>query len=198
MRVVTNHRPIVHFLGDKTRVVENKRLNNLRRKCEDFQFTTHYGKGSDNLADAISRIESWSEKDKDRFPTVSDHEDEGFRINSTQIQQCSVSRRTEGEFRMMKAALTKQIREAQGTKPCGNNKDSRRILDYLPKTAQNTTRRLRRAARITQTDNRPPQLYCRVRQRKKQENQRRTQGFGQMLLHTRVWKKEKKTSGGPN
>ena len=93
-------------MGDKSRVVENKRLNNLRRKCEDFRFTTHYGKGSDNLTDAISRIESWSEKDKDRFPAVSDHEDEGFRINSTQIQQCSVSRRMEGEFRMMKAALT--------------------------------------------------------------------------------------------
>ena len=35
-----------------------------------------------------------------------DSEDEGFRINSTQIQQQSESRRTVGEFNLMTAALT--------------------------------------------------------------------------------------------
>ena len=45
----------------------NKRLSNLRRKCDGFIFKMCYAKGVDNTMDAIFKIEHWEYLDKDRF-----------------------------------------------------------------------------------------------------------------------------------
>ena len=73
--VITDHKPIVNLLQNRTRNINNKRLTNLRRKCDDFIFKTGYGRGIDNTADAISRIKGWSLEDPERLPTVDDRKD---------------------------------------------------------------------------------------------------------------------------
>mgnify|MGYP003334461817 CR=1 FL=1 len=54
--VVSDHKPIVNLLLDRNSIINNKRLTNLRRKCDGFIFNTGYGKGIDNITDAISQI----------------------------------------------------------------------------------------------------------------------------------------------
>ena len=128
MKIVTDHKPIVHFRSDKSQTVENKRLNNLRHKCEDFQFTCHYSKVSDNLDNSISRIDTWSETDTDRFPTVSDHEDEVFRINCTKIERISEAQVIRQEYKIMKTAQnTLRDPTPSGKKP--NRLDQKRIVE---------------------------------------------------------------------
>ena len=61
--VITDHKPNLNLLQDRTKTINNKRLTNLRRKCDGFIFKTLYGKGIDNTSDAISRIEDWSKTD---------------------------------------------------------------------------------------------------------------------------------------
>ena len=73
--VITVHKPIVNLLQNRTRTINNKRLTNLRRKCDDFIFKTGYGRGIDNTADTISRIKGWSLEDPERLPTVDDRKD---------------------------------------------------------------------------------------------------------------------------
>ena len=46
--VVTDHKPILNLLQDRTRPINNKRLTNLRRKCDGFIFQTGYGRGVNN------------------------------------------------------------------------------------------------------------------------------------------------------
>ena len=45
------------------------------RKCDGFFFNTRYTKEINNTTDAISRIDSWKEIDKDRFPYIEDNRD---------------------------------------------------------------------------------------------------------------------------
>ena len=86
--VITDHKPILNLLQDRTKTINNKRLTNLRRKCDGFTFQTLYGKGIDNTSDAISRIEDWSKTDPDRFGTVNDHtdlDDDSISVNNVEI-----------------------------------------------------------------------------------------------------------------
>ena len=86
--VITDHKPILNLLQDRTRTIHNKRLTNLRRKCDGFIFQTGYGRGIDNTADAISRIEEWSKIDKDRMDSVDDHkdiDDDSIGVNATEL-----------------------------------------------------------------------------------------------------------------
>ena len=73
--VITDHKPILNLLQDRTRTINNKRLTNLRRKCDGFIFRTGYGRGIDNTLDAISRIKGWSKKDPERLESVEDSRD---------------------------------------------------------------------------------------------------------------------------
>ena len=86
--VITDHKPNLNLLQDRTKTINNKRLTNLRRKCDGFIFKTLYGKGIDNTSDAISRIEDWSKTDQDRFGTVNDHtevDDDSIGINNVEV-----------------------------------------------------------------------------------------------------------------
>jgi len=40
--IITDHKPILNLLQDRTRTINNKRLTNLRRKCDGFIFKTGY------------------------------------------------------------------------------------------------------------------------------------------------------------
>ena len=73
--VITDHKPILNLLQDRTRSINNKRLTNLRRKCDGFIFQTGYGRGIDNTTDAISRIKGWSKKNPERLESVEDSKD---------------------------------------------------------------------------------------------------------------------------
>ena len=75
LTIFTDHKPICNLFNDKTRQINNKRLSNLRRKCDGFLFNTVFARGIDNTTDAISRIKDWKEFDKDRFPSVDDNKD---------------------------------------------------------------------------------------------------------------------------
>merc|ERR1712237_119162 len=66
---------LLNLLQNRTRTINNKRLTNLRRKCDDFIFKTGYGRGTDNTADAISRIKGWSLQDPERLASVDDRRD---------------------------------------------------------------------------------------------------------------------------
>ena len=69
--IVTDHKPILNFLQDRSRAINNKRLTNLRRKC------------------AISRIKDWNKDpkaDKERMESVSDHHD--IDDDSPEIYSC--------------------------------------------------------------------------------------------------------------
>merc|ERR1711888_115847 len=65
--VITDHKPILNLLQGRTRTINNKRLTNLRRKCDRFIFQTGYGRGIENTTDAISRIKDWSTNDPKRL-----------------------------------------------------------------------------------------------------------------------------------
>merc|ERR1712105_487904 len=85
----TDHKPILNFLQDRTRTINNKRLTNLRRKCDGFVFKIGYGRGIDNTSDAISRIKDWNKDpnaDKERMEEVSDHHD--IDDDSPEIYSC--------------------------------------------------------------------------------------------------------------
>ena len=76
--IITDHKPILNLLQDRSRAINNKRLTNLRRKCDGFVFKIGYGRGVDNTTDAISRIKDWNKDpgaDKERMESVSDHHD---------------------------------------------------------------------------------------------------------------------------
>ena len=75
LTVFTDHKPICNMFNDVTRQINNKRLSNLRRKCDGFIFKTIYARGVDNTTDAISRIKGWEEHDSDRFQPVEDNKD---------------------------------------------------------------------------------------------------------------------------
>merc|ERR1712105_424075 len=85
--VITDHKPILNLLQDRTRTINN-RLTNLRRKCDGFIFQTGYGRGIDNTTDAISRIKGWSKKDPERLESVEDSkdiDDDSTEVNATEI-----------------------------------------------------------------------------------------------------------------
>ena len=86
--VVTDHKPILNLLQDRTRTINNKRLTNLRRKTDGFIFQTGYGRGIDNTTDAISRIKGWSKKDPERLESVEDSkdiDDDSTEVNATEL-----------------------------------------------------------------------------------------------------------------
>ena len=58
LTIFTDHKPIVHIFNNTSRQVNNKRLSNLKRKCDGFIFKCIYARGIENTTDAISRIES--------------------------------------------------------------------------------------------------------------------------------------------
>ena len=75
VQVITDHRPLVNFLTDLSRRIANKRLANLRRKCDKYVFKVGYGKGGKNLADCVSHIKDWKKiPDDGRLPEVSDNQ----------------------------------------------------------------------------------------------------------------------------
>ena len=45
VQVIMGHLPLVNLLSDRSRRIDNKRLTNLRRKCDDYHFKIGYGKG---------------------------------------------------------------------------------------------------------------------------------------------------------
>ena len=84
--VITDHLPIVNFLQDRSKTINNKRLLNLRRKCDGFIFKTGYSKGLENTTDALSRIQDWSSIDPERLESVddfTDSDDNQFQIMTT-------------------------------------------------------------------------------------------------------------------
>ena len=67
--------PLVNFLADHSRRIANKRIANLRHKCDEFIFKISYGKGIENVADSISRNKDWNKaKDANRLPEVSNNQ----------------------------------------------------------------------------------------------------------------------------
>ena len=82
-----DHQPLINYLEDKTRVVETRRLNNLRRKTDAYIFKIHYGTGIMNISNEISRIEDRSkETDEDRLKQVSDMDLESCSLVTKEIQ----------------------------------------------------------------------------------------------------------------
>ena len=75
LTIFTDHKPIVNIFNNTSRQVNNKRLSNLKRKCDGFIFQCIYARGIENTTDAISRIKSWEEHDSDRLPSVDDNKD---------------------------------------------------------------------------------------------------------------------------
>ena len=75
LTIITDHKPICKLFNEVTRQINNKRLSNLRRKCDGFIFRTIYARGIDNTTDAISRIKDWQQYDEDRFQSVDDSRD---------------------------------------------------------------------------------------------------------------------------
>ena len=56
--VVTYHKPLVRFLDNEdVKEEENRRLMNLRRKCDNYKFKISYNPGSTNQADVLSQGE---------------------------------------------------------------------------------------------------------------------------------------------
>ena len=42
LTIITDHKPICNMFNDLTKKINNKRLSNLRRKCDGFIFQTFY------------------------------------------------------------------------------------------------------------------------------------------------------------
>ena len=58
VHIITDHKPLVKFLENKdVKEEENRRLMNLRRKCDNYRFKISYSAGNTNTADALSRAE---------------------------------------------------------------------------------------------------------------------------------------------
>ena len=58
LHIVTDHKPLEKFLeNEDVKEEENRRLMNLRRKCENYNFNITYHSGSVNTADPLSRSE---------------------------------------------------------------------------------------------------------------------------------------------
>merc|ERR1712237_5995 len=104
---------LLNLLQNRTRTINNKRLTNLRRKCDDFIFKTGYGRGMDNTADAISRIKGWSLEDPERLPSVDDRKD----IDDDSLAVLKVRIR---ETQSMRICVT-EIAEAQETDTDGES-----------------------------------------------------------------------------
>ena len=88
LTIVTDHKPLLNLLQDRSRIINNKRLTNLRRKCDGFLFKIGYGKGVDNTTDAISRIQDWSKEDPDRLAPVEDSidiDDDSPEVHATEL-----------------------------------------------------------------------------------------------------------------
>merc|ERR1712237_321782 len=86
---------LLNLLQNRTRTINNKRLTNLRRKCDDSIFKTGYGRGLDNTADAISRIKGWSLEDPERLPTVDDRrdiDDNSIAVMRARFKHCASKR----------------------------------------------------------------------------------------------------------
>ena len=86
--IVTDHKPLLNLLQDRSRTINNKRLTNLRRKCDGFLFKIGYGRGVDNTTDALSRIQDWSKKDPERLDPVEDSidiDDDSTDVYATEI-----------------------------------------------------------------------------------------------------------------
>ena len=57
LHIVTDHKPLEKFLeNEDVKEEENRRLMNLRRKCENYNFNITYKSGSVNTADPLSRM----------------------------------------------------------------------------------------------------------------------------------------------
>merc|ERR1712173_461173 len=86
--VITDHKPILNLLQDRTRTINNKRLTNLRRKCDGFIFKTGYGRGIDNTTDAISQIKGWRKTYPERLESVEDSrdiDDDSTEVHATEL-----------------------------------------------------------------------------------------------------------------
>ena len=76
------------MLQDRTRTINNKRLTNLRRKCDGFIFQIGYGRSIENTTDAKSRIKDWSANEPDRLESVEvsrNIDDDSNEINITEF-----------------------------------------------------------------------------------------------------------------
>ena len=83
-----DHKPLLNLLQDRSRTINNKRLTNLRRKCDGFLFKIGYGRGVDNTTDALSRIQDWSKKDPERLEPVEDSrdiDDDSSKVHATEV-----------------------------------------------------------------------------------------------------------------
>ena len=59
LHIVTEHKPLEKFLeNEDVKEEENRRLMNLRRKCENYNFFITYKSGALNTADPLSRREA--------------------------------------------------------------------------------------------------------------------------------------------
>ena len=71
IHLITDHKPLEMFLeNEDVKVEENRRLMNLRRKTENYNFIVSYNPGTTNTADPLSRGERPEEDifDQKRFP----------------------------------------------------------------------------------------------------------------------------------
>ena len=91
--IVTDHKLLLNLLQDRSRTINNKRLTNLRRKCDGFLFKIGYGRGVDNTTDALSRIQDWSKKDPERIEPVEDSRD--IDDDSTEVHATEVINKTD-------------------------------------------------------------------------------------------------------
>ena len=127
--VITDHKPILNLLQDRTRTINNKRLTNLRRRCDGYIFQTGYGQGIDNTTDAISRIEEWGKTDIDRFETVNDQtdiDDDSIEINNAEI--------------IIKSDLDAAILEVNSLEEKDENEKSSNMKGALSNSWHTTTR----------------------------------------------------------
>ena len=86
--VITDHKPILNLMQNRTRPINNKRLTNLRSKCDGFILQTGYGRGFDNTTNAISRIQDWSSNNPDRLDSVEDSkdiDDDSNEVSTTEV-----------------------------------------------------------------------------------------------------------------
>ena len=130
--VITDHKPILNLLQNRTRTINNKRLTNLRRKCDGFIFKTGYGRGVDNTADAISRIKGWSLDDPERLPTVDDSRD----IDDDSIAVMRVKFKKSDTRRVSVAKYTKPSEEdtdaiSINATECSNMSDLRDVVEEV-------------------------------------------------------------------
>ena len=86
--IITDHKPLLNLLQDRSRTINNKRLTNLHRKCNGFLFKIGYRRLIYNTTNAISRIKDWSKKDPERLESVEDSkdiDDDSTEVHATEI-----------------------------------------------------------------------------------------------------------------